>query len=54
MQKINQSLDHKIHPISLTDELWDAFYGDLEENWQRYNGTVLYYENSKCLSKMAQ
>ena len=27
--------------ITLTGELWGVYYGKFEENWPRYNGTVL-------------
>ena len=28
--------------LALTGELWGVFCEDFEENWSRYNGTILY------------
>ena len=28
--------------LTPTGELWGVYCEDLEENWQRYNGTTLY------------
>ena len=31
--------------LALTGELWGVYYENFEENWPRYNGTVLYQVN---------
>ena len=33
--------------LTLAGELWGVFCKDFEENWSRYNGTVLYSINQE-------
>ena len=33
--------------LALPGELWGAYYENLEENWQLYNGTALYLEENR-------
>ena len=41
-RKSNFKLKTATPYLALTGELWGVYYENFEENWPRYNGTVLY------------